>query len=242
MTLQSSGAISLDQIRTEYGISGAVSMNQLYRNGSYVDNTKEVTDAISSVSDSGFPWMGYSNDRYNYGNLNTWSGSVPAGGTKVYGYTINSQAVTSAIASYISSSGQYLDPPSNDDTIFSWSFNSVTTKSASVTLTFNNARLGTYYAWGHCLDNFSTMAISGAASGNISATTLPTTHAKIATIVVDSSNKVVTFTMNCPGQRIYADVFLNTTDALNDKTILVNQSVPTSSAIDFQDFYNGENA
>ena len=73
MTLQSSGPISLDQIRTEYGISGAVSMNQLYRNGSYVDNTKEVTDAISSVSDSGFPWMGYSNDRYNYGNLNTKS-------------------------------------------------------------------------------------------------------------------------------------------------------------------------
>ena len=39
MTLQSSGAISLDQIRTEYGISGAVSMNQLYRGGSYVDST-----------------------------------------------------------------------------------------------------------------------------------------------------------------------------------------------------------
>ena len=48
--------------------------------------------------------------------------------------------------------------------------------------------------------------------------------------------------MNCPGQRIYADVFLSTTDALNDKTILVNQSVPTSGAIDFADFYNGENA
>ena len=86
------------------------------------------------------------------------------------------------------------------------------------------------------------MAISGAASGNISATALPTTHAKIATIVVDSSNKVVTFTMNCLGQRIYADVFLSTTDALNDKTILVNQSVPESGAIDFQDFYDGENA
>ena len=64
MTLQSSGAISLDQIRTEYGISGAVSMNQLYRGGSHVDATKTLTDALSSVSNTGYGFAGYGGDTY----------------------------------------------------------------------------------------------------------------------------------------------------------------------------------
>ena len=66
MTLQSSGAISLDQIRTEYGISGAVSMNQLYKGGTYVDSTKALTDALSSVSNTGYGFPGYGGVIYNY--------------------------------------------------------------------------------------------------------------------------------------------------------------------------------
>ena len=34
MTLQSSGSISMDQMRTEFGISGSISMSDLYRGGS----------------------------------------------------------------------------------------------------------------------------------------------------------------------------------------------------------------
>ncbi len=36
MTLQSSGAISLNDIRNEFSVPLPVSMSQLYRNGSYV--------------------------------------------------------------------------------------------------------------------------------------------------------------------------------------------------------------
>ena len=125
MTLQSSGAISLDQIRTEYGISGAVSMNQLYRGGSYVDSTKEVTDAISSVtegysvvsgtvsygSSSAWGQEGYS-QRWNHGNLNAWSFSNTTnqgfyGGRYPgqYGYLINGQQTSSALQSLDASNG-----------------------------------------------------------------------------------------------------------------------------------------
>ena len=74
MTLQSSGSISMSQIRTEIGTSGAISMSDLYRvnTSSEFPTTKELTNAISSVSDSGYGQSGYS-ERYNVGNL-TWYG------------------------------------------------------------------------------------------------------------------------------------------------------------------------
>jgi len=55
MTLQSSGSISMDQMRTEFGISGAISMSDLYRGGSEVPSTANLggsvtTDAISFSS------------------------------------------------------------------------------------------------------------------------------------------------------------------------------------------------
>ena len=50
MALPASGnSISMDQMRTEFGISGAISMSDLYRGGSEVPTTAEVTDAISSI-------------------------------------------------------------------------------------------------------------------------------------------------------------------------------------------------
>ena len=83
MTLQSSGSISMDQMRTEFGISGSISMSDLYRGGSEVPSTKEITDAISSVSYSGVSsaTLGYS-QRYMYGNLHTYIrifGNLPIG-------------------------------------------------------------------------------------------------------------------------------------------------------------------
>ena len=48
MTLQSSGAISMSEIRTEIGTSGAISMSDLYRvnTSSEFPTEKEITDAI----------------------------------------------------------------------------------------------------------------------------------------------------------------------------------------------------
>ena len=43
MTLQSSGAITLAQVQTEYGGSNPISMSEYYRNGSYVDSTGAYT-------------------------------------------------------------------------------------------------------------------------------------------------------------------------------------------------------
>ena len=95
MALQSSGSISMDQMRTEFGISGAISMSDLYRGGSHVDTEQARTDLISSVSDSGFGQSGYSK-RFNYGNLNNWSFSTTTsqnyyGGRFIYqmGYLYN---------------------------------------------------------------------------------------------------------------------------------------------------------
>tara|TARA_R100001015_G_C4536109_1_gene101218 strand:- start:83 stop:706 length:624 start_codon:yes stop_codon:yes gene_type:complete len=58
MTLQSSGTISMDNMRTEFGISGAISMSDLYRGGSEVPSTANLggsvtTDAISFTSHGG---------------------------------------------------------------------------------------------------------------------------------------------------------------------------------------------
>ncbi len=48
MALQSSGAISMSEIRSEIGTSGAISMSDLYRvnTSSEFPNTKEVTNDI----------------------------------------------------------------------------------------------------------------------------------------------------------------------------------------------------
>ena len=106
MTLQSSGAISMNDMRTEFGISGAISMSDLYRGGSEVPSTKEITDAISSVSYSGVSsaTLGYS-QRYMYGNLHTYSGGIGAGGTFAYGFMYNNLALSSVFDTRLINNG-----------------------------------------------------------------------------------------------------------------------------------------
>jgi hypothetical protein len=63
MTLAASGSISLGQIRTEYGMSGSISMSELYRGGS------NVTDNNTGVAASGTITLGSfrgSGKRYEY--------------------------------------------------------------------------------------------------------------------------------------------------------------------------------
>ena len=76
MALQSSGAISMSDIRSEIGTSGAISMSDLYRvnENSEFPTEKEITNGISSVSYSGVSsaTLGYS-QRYMYGNLHTYN-------------------------------------------------------------------------------------------------------------------------------------------------------------------------
>ncbi len=150
MTLQSSGAISMGDMRTEFGISGAISMSDLYRGGSEVPTTAELTNAISSVSDSGYGNSGYS-QRYNVGNLNT--ASFVSGYTFQYGYLFNNQAASSSIQSNATYIMNGASVSSTFDTIMTMFGTSASGQSKSFVHDITFARAGTYYVWGYDLDN-----------------------------------------------------------------------------------------
>jgi len=237
MTLQSSGAISMGDMRTEFGISGSISMSDLYRGGSEVPSTKELTNAISSVSDSGYGNSGYS-QRYNVGNLNT--SSYVSGYTFQYGYLFNNQAASSSIqsnATYINNGASVSTQYDTIMTMFGTS-GSGQTKSLVHNITFSRA--GTYYVWGYDLDSFGTITVSGASSGNISATSLSNSYVLKATIGV-SASQTVTITMGNSGEKIVFGFNISTSNSTQtDKTISVNSGVPSSGAIDFSDLYGAE--
>ena len=224
-------------MRTEFGISGAISMSDLYRGGSEVPSAKELTNAISSVSDSGYGNSGYS-QRYNVGNLNT--SSFVSGYTFQYGYLFNNQAASSSIqsnATYINNGASVSTQYDTIMTMFGTS-GSGQTKSLVHNITFSRA--GTYYVWGYDLDSFGTIAVSGANSGNISATSLSNSYVLKATIGV-SASQTVTITMGNSGEKIVFGFNISTSNSTQtDKTISVNSSVPASGAIDFADLYGAE--
>ena len=239
MALQSSGAISMSEIRSEIGTSGAISMSDLYRvnSSSEFPTTKELTNAISSVSDSGYGNSGYS-QRYNVGNLNT--ASFVSGYTFQYGYLFNNQAASSSIqsnATYINNgasvSAQY-------DSIMTMFGTSGGGQSKSLVHNITFARAGTYYVWGYDLDNFGTITVSGANSGNISATSLSNSYVLKATIGV-SASQTVAITVANAGEKIVFGFNISTSSSTSlDKTITVNSGVPSSGAISFSDLYGAE--
>ena len=194
MPLQSSGAISMNDMRSEFGFgSSSISMSQLYRGGSYVDDEQSRTDLISSVSDSGYGQSGYS-QRFNYGNLNNWSfsttGNPPQnfyGGRFPFqmGYLYNGQQASSDLQSLSAANGggtragtygYYM----NNGAAFNYEsgavFHHVGTNQTSGgnyhvhNITF--AIAGTYYVYvgqsnGYPYDQYFYYSVSGANSGNV---------------------------------------------------------------------------
>ena len=234
MTLQSSGSISMDQMRTEFGISGAISMSDLYRGGSEVPTTAELTNAISSVSDSGYGNSGYS-QRYNVGNLNT--ASFVSGYTFQYGYLFNNQAASSSIQSNATYINNGASVSTQYDTIMTMFGTSGGGQSKSLVHNITFARAGTYYVWGYDLDNFGTITVSGANSGNISSTSLSNSYVLKATIGVSASQTVVITVANA-GEKIVFGFTISTSNSThNDKTISANTGVPSSGTIAFSDLY-----
>lgn len=68
MSLQTSGAISLSNLQTEFGGSNPIGLNEYYRNGSYVPSTVVETATISN-----FSYTESYSARYNYGGYsNFW--------------------------------------------------------------------------------------------------------------------------------------------------------------------------
>ena len=234
MTLQSSGSISMDQMRTEFGISGAISMSDLYRGGSEVPTTAELTNAISSVSDSGYGNSGYS-QRYNVGNLNT--ASFVSGYTFQYGYLFNNQAASSSIQSNATYIMNGSSANATFDNIMFMQGTSGGGQSKSLVHNITFARAGTYYVWGYDLDNFGTITVSGANSGNISATSLSNSYVLKATIGV-SASQTVTITVANAGEKIVFGFNISTSNSTHlDKTISANTGVPSSGTIAFSDLY-----
>ena len=102
------------------------------------------------------------------------------------------------------------------------------------------ARAGTYYVWGYDLDNFGTITVSGANSGNISATSLSNSYVLKATIGV-SASQTVAITVANAGEKIVFGFNISTSSSTSlDKTISVNSGVPSSGAISFSDLYGAE--
>jgi hypothetical protein len=84
MALPSSGTISLSQVQTEFGISGTVPLNALYRGGFYIANT---------INNQSVPTSGQIsfNTLYNASNVFTFSINISA---NVQNYNLYSQAVS----------------------------------------------------------------------------------------------------------------------------------------------------
>ena len=80
MTLQSSGTISMDQMRTEFGISGAISMSDLYRGGSEVSSTANLGGTITKAALSGGGTLGQ-NGSYNTTTVEALPTTLASGDT-----------------------------------------------------------------------------------------------------------------------------------------------------------------
>ena len=88
MTLPASGnPISMDQMRTEFGISGAISMNSLYRGGSEVPSSKNLGGTVTTSTASG---SGVGDNPNSYDDTNVFA--LPQ--TTVSGDTISYSSIT----------------------------------------------------------------------------------------------------------------------------------------------------
>ena len=247
MTLQSSGSISMDQMRTEFGISGAISMSDLYRGGSEVPTTAEVTDAISSVSYSGVSGatLGYS-QRYMYGNLHTYSGGLGAGGTWAYGFMYNNLALSSVFDTRLINNGgitgsNYVSGGYADHILFHMG-TSKSGQTLTETLTATMGRAGTYYVLGYSLDNGQLGIEVDTGSGFSTVYSLATQSTSLTSRYTFNASvgDKIRFTLKGIGEEITRYYYLSTSSSAQDKTASVNTGVPSSGAISFSDLYGAE--
>ena len=231
MALQSSGAISMSEIRTEFGMSGSISMSTLYRGGSNVPTEKTLVDAITSVSDSGFGYIGYGGVRYNYGDLSTATAVADSRyHSQSNGYLFNNTSPSASVSSKT-------PVPSSLSGILSCRIDSNSGHAPVLTVTF--AKAGTYYVWANEFDSQGKLTVSGADSGNLSETTIGNSSALRASIVVVTDD-VITITMDTFNQCILYDLHISTKSGSISRLTDINADVPTSGTITFSDFYSGE--
>jgi len=249
MALQSSGAISMSDIRSEIGTSGAISMSDLYRvnENSEFPTEKEITNGISSVSYSGVSsaTLGYS-QRYMYGNLHTYSGGLGAGGTFAYGFMYNNLALSSVFNSININNGgitgsNYVSGGYANHILFHMG-TSKSGQTLTETLTATMGRAGTYYVLGYSL-NLGQLGIEVDTGSGFStvyslaqqSTTLTSRYTFNASV-----GDKIRFTLKGIGEEIARYYYLSTSSSAEDKTLTVNSGVPSSGAISFSDLYGAE--
>ena len=205
MTLQASGTISMDNIRTEFGDTGSIALSQCYRGGSIVPSTLEglafagSTSATSNNSgrggvDQGFSFNSSSLFRYSLWsdngavNVQSWSFTVDVTGTYNYyfGYYYGGSGNTSTATIVLAKNGTNTlnQGLSSNDSTNSYSGSCAATAGDTITGSFSGSSNG----WSSNTFQF---------GGN------------------NSNTRII--------------------------TVGVNASVPTSGAIDLQDFYSTTN-
>ena len=247
MALQSSGAISMSEIRSEIGTSGAISMSDLYRvnTSSEFPTEKEITDAISSISYSGVSGatLGYSN-RYMYGDLSTYSGGLGAGGIYAYGFLYNGRSSTSSInaETYIFNTGTN-GASYTSDCIFEHHGTSKSGQTLTETTTLTMGKAGTYYVWGYSL-NLGQLGIevdTGSGFSTVYSLAQQSTTSTSRYTFNASVGHKLRLTLKGIGEEIIRYVRVSTSSSSDfDKTITVNSGVPSSGAISFSDLYGAE--
>ena len=255
MALQSSGAISMSDIRSEIGTSGAISMSDLYRvnENSEFPTQKEITNAISSVSYSGVSGatLGYS-QRYMYGNLHTYSGGLGAGGLFAYGFMYNNLALSSVFNSININNGgvtgsNYVSGGHADHILFHMG-TSASSQIVTETVTATMGRAGTYYVLGatsgttYAPQNGHVGIEVDTGSGFSTVYTLaPQTTTLTSRYTFNASvGDKIRITLKGFREEISRYYYLSTSNSAQDKTLSVNTNVPTSGAIDFADLYGAE--
>ena len=240
MTLQSSGAISMDDMRTEFGISGAISMGDLYRGGSEVPSSVDTTVTVSEVANI-ITGYGYSGARYNHGNTATstspntgfdygyWRGGVAhASGPSYTDYYSNYTFF------YNSSWTSGAAPP---DTVFDLTFSHTASyyyQTYSFELTNGTFHVGTSSDDDSLVDDVLGSSGSGASpvtrNGSFSATAGSPVRVSVKMPFVLTPN------YSC----IYNQVAINTgSSGSGSRALSVNSSVPTSgNPISFSNLYS----
>jgi len=243
MALTSSGAISMGDMRTEFGMSGAISMSDLYRGGSNVITSK--LTQLSSVSHSG----GVNSD--GYGGERYWNGNFESPTTTninvTYGYirggATPAAAITNASPGHVAS-----DFASTIFYSIRSSQNGANTNSP-VTYTLVFPLAGTYHLMAYDYESNGSMSLSGASSGNFSVTVpyrsfMRKTFATIANDTITIVHDIGDVSGSGGGENI-ASLFTIDTSSQADgawhssgRTITgLNTGVPASGTIDFDDFY-----
>tara|TARA_B100000287_G_scaffold218803_1_gene206351 strand:+ start:4915 stop:5649 length:735 start_codon:yes stop_codon:yes gene_type:complete len=240
MTLQGSGAISLEQIRDEFGQTGSISMSQLYKDGGIVPSTSTTTVGGSVPSLAGSP-VNYS--LHGGGNYHTnWKSQLT--GTITCGSNGN---VTANGAITFVNNGTNSDSATNEGGSMNGGVKIVSTD--SVITSHNGSFSGTLYdQFTGSLDSWTCTGNSGNCDWGYGTftTTIPNgTDLGIPNGV--TSFKILTYGTcsarvrgdGSGGYTGYGSVTLgNPSGSITSTTTgTINATVPTNGAISFQNFY-----